>query len=1277
MKKHPRSKNWEKMYTGWCFFTAATFSVVYGCAPGPGASAPPLRESTSSFTQKGTDLARLTAAHQRLLREIHTFPPQERGAIALEIGDSKAKTVSFGKVGQAYHVNSTSEAIWSHTFVKDAEPLDTSEDFELAETDLRYQLVVPISPNAQDSSLLSLWVNGVRVLDRVRLNQLHELPLQGLRKQNTIRVALEGEESLQVTLELNPAGAAGEVLRRQGDKLVERVTPATSAPSLDPDQLIQSGMLPVTPGNRNQQIPETQVADISLNLHAPEEVATGQVYIQVAEPEEENIAAIVQEYNAVILQRPIGEPHFYLIQPDLRKVDLDRLEAQLRQLNGNQPDVYLKIQRARFGNLESARTFAFAIAMISDPRVESVGLNPILQASTDPVCTALPTYARTPSTLEGRYNICINSHNKVCAETQSFTELQNFWWLNENSTHANRAWQYSQGYSERLGRPIKVAVIDQGFAGLKALTQAGQDLAGRVLLNEGGAIQMSPTDPLNIQAGSVQPFNDALLNQMDQTYQADLNNPSSDLAIDFHGTEVISTIAANYNDGQGVIGVAPQAQVLPFLVGYGGSGSLWSEVIAAIKIAAERQVNAINISMNSRDMDVYLKGYFETLSKNSWIAPAQALIHSLSERGIPIIVSAGNFGWPSIYTLPGKLYFPEIISVGALTQANSGPQDISLEIERHFINGEIKQFCSPISSNYRQNFELPHAESLRRFVDENVMSPYKMRVGSNYGDTSVIDIWAPGDNMLGDGPFQHSSQGSNPTLYSYWPWNATSAAAPMVTGTVALMKSLNPNLSVEDIRHAMQSTAEQWTFEDPYRRTLPFLDRSLLAPSNKQSAECGKIKVEAVDVFYNCGMLLTANEDRKQRFLSLRIDRALEKLPGIAAEAIKAKTLYGTILNGQFSTLGLSFDVLASKPQPVMYGENVVKGEEVAPGDSSYSNHFFSHFFQLLPGPLLPLDPNRPLDLGSACTDTVGCDRLARKWQDLRFKTIEQLVQNAKPGEPFRVQVMLSQGAPRLLSLEKLASTQVTGPKRNVETGHFCRQSDRWDFDDCRNPANPYDPGAAVITWHAEPDDQGQLCIKIDSCPGMGGPSPVPSFDPSAQPAPPFDPPGNFSAPVVISEPGKASNIRPITGSQPKSILRDGPFASYAVNILGNNATAGPLPAAQWVSLVDPSQWVEVIYPQVPNTVDFNNPAELHYLRILLQVKNQGNGGQVYVDAGGAIRTEKFGPGTRYPDGELAPIVFDFIESAKETESSLVRIRIENAQPGVQVIYKLFGIPKK
>jgi len=1284
----------QSLYSSCCTFTAFSFGCVYGCTPVPVTSSgktSQVIEVQQTSESRRADLYKIKAAHQKQLRELHTFPPAQRGAIALEIGPNTNATFSFGKVERAtYKIASESSQLWSRRLSKGIETLDITENIEILNTDQRYQLSIAPVPEAPDTARLSLWVNGAQILERVRVNQTHTLSPQGLRAQNTLRLLIEGEESFEFSIALDTIGPAGTVLRRPDENSLPYISNTTTSASLDPQALIQAGLLPSIPGNKNTSIPETETAEISLNLHAPEEVATGQLYIQLAEPEAANLASILEEYSATVIQEPIENPRFYLIQPDLKKINLNRLEAQLRQLNANQSDPYLKIQRARFGNLESAKTFAFAISMISDPRIESVGFNPVLHTSdvAEPFhCTEALKYKNDINAYEGPGGICENAQSGTCINTTLFSESSNFWWLTERSTHVDHAWRYTQGYSHNLGRPIRVAVIDQGFAGLKELTQAGKDLAGRVLLDQGGTVQMNPTNPLDIQAGKVQPFTPTTLDIHDNTYKTKLGT-TKPVELDIHGTQTTSTIVSNYNDGQGIVGVAPLAQVIPYFVagstyspGTNQSNARWSEVVTAIQHASTRQVSAINISMNSRDMDVYLKGYFETLSKNSWIAPAQALIHRLAEQGVPIVVSAGNFGWPSIYTLPGKLYFPEIIAVGALSE--KAKQNNHFWVETRYENGDTVKQCFEGAGEYSQRSSGSHQDSLVRYTDG--MSPIKMKTGSNYGDTSVIDIWAPGNRMLTVGPSQPSTRSAS--MSPHWGWRATSAAAPMVTGTIALLKSISPNLSVEEIRRILQTTAEEWSYEDTERRSLPFLDRSLQLQNGEtaEKAECGYIEEIIAGtsppsprrIYYNCGRILTPDENRQQRILSLRSDKAVEHIPGFAAPTHQARTLFGTIQNGQFQTTGLSFDLLQAKKQPIMYGVNLVKGSELFPNAPDYTTRYFSHFFQILPGPQIIANPQNPTFTVSTCKLGENCAILAQEWQTRRFKTIQQLVNEAQPSDAFKAEVFLNPGSPQLLSLEKLPSAQISSPKQDIDTSKLCDLEDQNRYDQCSNSANPYDPGGSIITWQFEPNSQGELCIKIDNCPQTGGPTPVPSMGPSAEPAPSLEPPGSFSAPVEISEAGRASNIRAITGSQPKSILRNGPFAKYSDNILGANATAGPSPAAQWVELIDQAQVIELTYPRVPNTVNLDNPSELHYLRILLQVKNKGKGGQVYVNADGSIRTEKFGPGTRYPDGELQPIVFDFIESAKETGGTQVQIRIENAQPGIQIIYKLFGIPKR
>lgn len=70
--------------------------------------------------------------------------------------------------------------------------------------------------------------------------------------------------------------------------------------------------------------------------------------------------------------------------------------------------------------------------------------------------------------------------------------------------------------------------------------------------------------------------------------------------------------------------------------------------------------------------------------------------------------------------------------------------------------------------------------------------------GSNYGNH--IDVVAPGNYIYG------LSHTSNTNYGSYW--GGTSQATPLVSGIVSLMLSINPNLTVTEIRSILRNTAE-------------------------------------------------------------------------------------------------------------------------------------------------------------------------------------------------------------------------------------------------------------------------------------------------------------------------------------------------------------------------------------------------------------------------------------------------------------------------------------
>ncbi len=114
-----------------------------------------------------------------------------------------------------------------------------------------------------------------------------------------------------------------------------------------------------------------------------------------------------------------------------------------------------------------------------------------------------------------------------------------------------------------------------------------------------------------------------------------------------HGTHVAGTIAARW-DGQGVVGVAPGATLIPVKVLDKDGGGALSDVVRGINWAAEHGVDVINMSLGSP------KG-----SKS-----LEQAVRKAYERGVTIVAAAGNEGPdPDTVGYPGA--YPQVIAVAA------------------------------------------------------------------------------------------------------------------------------------------------------------------------------------------------------------------------------------------------------------------------------------------------------------------------------------------------------------------------------------------------------------------------------------------------------------------------------------------------------------------------------------------------------------------------------------------------------------------------------------
>ena len=120
-----------------------------------------------------------------------------------------------------------------------------------------------------------------------------------------------------------------------------------------------------------------------------------------------------------------------------------------------------------------------------------------------------------------------------------------------------------------------------------------------------------------------------------------------------HGTHVSGTIAAR-QDGQGVVGVAPKATIVPVKVlDKDGAGSL-SDIVKGINWATKNNVDVINMSLGG----------------DAGNAALQRAVSKALAAGVVIVAAAGNSGpGPDTVGYPGG--YPGVIAVAASDSADA------------------------------------------------------------------------------------------------------------------------------------------------------------------------------------------------------------------------------------------------------------------------------------------------------------------------------------------------------------------------------------------------------------------------------------------------------------------------------------------------------------------------------------------------------------------------------------------------------------------------------
>ena len=242
-------------------------------------------------------------------------------------------------------------------------------------------------------------------------------------------------------------------------------------------------------------------------------------------------------------------------------------------------------------------------------------------------------------------------------------------------------------------------------------------------------------------------------------------------ASSWHGTHVAGIIAAQ-SDSAGVTGIAPNVKIQPIrALGVDGGNS--SDLIAALRWAAGLSVpgvpanptpaKVVNLSMGT-------DSYTPCRLRGQNLGATEVALADLKAAGVTVISAAGNFNVPANESYPGNCY--PTINVGATA-----------------FSGDRASY-----SNYSV------ADSTGQMVGVDISAPggdSKFPGDSPAGSRGkIISTWNDGKTTAGAATYQGEE--------------GTSMATPVVAGVVALLYSVKPNLTFDQVWTVLSTTVTKF-----------------------------------------------------------------------------------------------------------------------------------------------------------------------------------------------------------------------------------------------------------------------------------------------------------------------------------------------------------------------------------------------------------------------------------------------------------------------------------
>ena len=235
-------------------------------------------------------------------------------------------------------------------------------------------------------------------------------------------------------------------------------------------------------------------------------------------------------------------------------------------------------------------------------------------------------------------------------------------------------------------------------------------------------------------------------------------NPSAGQWDDAHGTAVVGIAVASANNGLGGRGVAPESKFVAY------NGVVTGLVASALRSAIDLGADIVSNSWGALDSQTGQGGSYQS-SDPAWReAMTVAIGQGRRGRGTVVVFAAGNGGSSEDSNRDAYVNHPGVLAVGAVDH-----------------RGRPSSYAEPGANLL---ISAPSMSLLRR-------------------TDAGADIWTT--DIAGP---RGLAAGSLPENADYAAFaGGTSAAAPMVSGVVALMLQANPALTWRDVRWLLARTA--------------------------------------------------------------------------------------------------------------------------------------------------------------------------------------------------------------------------------------------------------------------------------------------------------------------------------------------------------------------------------------------------------------------------------------------------------------------------------------